>query len=291
MVVDFDKQLEEIFNTLEVSKIHRGKTRTILSLPEFKKASTVEEFKERVEEYYEMFRHLRNYAKRPYGRGELIPYLSIEGAQLGAAKEKDITVGDKVLEVKELDRDLYFDTATEGKISGSDFSMNLEMFFKYITGYTKDEKWMNLVDYFRIQFSKGGLSGGFLEKLRSFIEDLEVEKPAFELIKIRGKNHIIKFGEEAQVRVGPAGYLRTTLEPATRREVAQFKLYHHPWVLSKGKGIFEDLDKIQTSYFKNIDYLFILKKQEVRCMTREEALLRFKPYRIAFGNLHLRLID
>lgn len=288
MTSKFKTELLELFSNLGVSKEHREKTFQILADPHFKQATSIEEFRLRVDYYSELFSHLKDYAKRPYGRGELIPYVSIRGVRMGGVREKDINVGNLIMEVKELDKDKYFNTATDGRISGTKFTERLELLMKYLPYVDpKSDTIKEVCEYYDEQFKKGGLSGNFLKSLHSILKTLDCSKNQ-RLLKVSGTNYLIEEGSEARVLVS-GDTVTTNLPFATQKQIARVKVSEHPWTKSKGEGIWEDLNVLRESYFSGLDYLFILRKKGVECLTREEALQRFSVSRVTMGSIILGL--
>lgn len=288
MTSKFKTELLELFSNLGVSKEHREKTFEILKDPYFKQAETIEEFKTQVDYYSELFSYLKDYAKRPYGRGELIPYVSIKGVRMGGVREKDINVGGLIMEVKELDKDKFFNTATDGRISGTKFTERLEVLMKYLPHVDpKSSTIREVCEYYDEQFKKGGLSAGFLRGLYDILKTLDCNKNQ-RLLKVLGTNYLIEEGSEARILV-LGNTVDTNLPFATQKQIARVKVSEHPWTKSKGEGIWEDLNIIRESYFSGLDYLFILRKNGVECLSREEALERFTVSRITMGSIILGL--
>lgn len=86
--IDDRSYIENVLQTFEVSPADKKR---VLQSKLLRTANTIEAFGQNINKYEAEFGFLFKYGKRPYGKGELLPLLSIKGAKLGASKEKDIT--------------------------------------------------------------------------------------------------------------------------------------------------------------------------------------------------------
>jgi hypothetical protein len=272
---------------LKVFEIPEEIVDEVLKCPLIRTAESVEEFREKLGDYVEGFGHLFKYGKRPYGRGELLPFLSIKGARIGSSKEKDITVNGKVLEVKELDSGKYFDTASEGSISNTRFLQNIQTFYRYLGKINRGGEYDIRINYFNNQFSKGGMSNGELCKLEELIKSIQTEGPVYSYIKVGSERYTMSPNIEYTVKFDEKGSITTTLPLADDYSIYKSKLQQHPWVVSAGEEFKRDLEEIKQHYLTGIDFLLLYIKQTPILITKEEAKTRILPYRIALGNLHL----
>jgi hypothetical protein len=284
-----NQDMAYIENVLQVFDVTPADRERALKSPLLRTANTIEDFGKNIAKYEAEFGFLFNYGKRPYGKGELLPFLSIKGAKLGASKEKDITAGGKVLEVKELDNGKYFDTASGGSISGTSFLQNVQMFFRYLEKFDVQGKYEDRINYFNQQFSRGGMSGGELKELIKVAKDLQGSGKAYHYLKLGDKRYAIDPGQKYTVEIDDQGQLITNLPTAEDLKVFQAKLAKHPWVQTNGEKILEDLQEIESNYLKDIDYLLLYRKGTAVFLDKEQAKDSLIPYRIALGNLHLEL--
>jgi hypothetical protein len=280
------KYVEQVLQTFEVSPADKERA---LKSNLLRTASSIDDFSNNINKYQTEFGFLFNYGKRPYGKGELLPFLSIKGAKLGASKEKDITAGGKVLEVKELDSGKYFDTASGGSIAGTTFLQNVQMFFRYLQKFDTENKYIDRINYFNQQFSKGGMSSGELKELIKVAKEIQGEVKEYLYIKVGITRYAVDPGHKYTIEVDDKGNLTTNLPTAEEYKVFQSKLLKHPWVTSDGTQILEDLKEIQLQYLKDIDYFLLYRKGEPVIISKERAKSELIPYRIALGNLHLEL--
>lgn len=282
-----DANIEAMLDIFEVSP--EDKKRALQS-ELLRSANSIENFSRDINKYMNEFGYLFKYGKRPYGKGELIPFMSINGAKLGASKEKDITVGGKVLEVKALDSGKYFDTASEGSIAGTSFLQNVEMFFRYLSKFDTDGKYKDRIEYFNQQFSRGGLSNGELKELVKVAKNIQISSKEYHYVKIGDSRYAIDPGHKYTLEFNEEGKLVTDIPLAEDFKIFQAKLAKHPWVTSNGEQIIEDLNQIQQNYLKDIDYLLLYRKGEAVLLNKEQAKKELVPYRISFGNLHVELL-
>lgn len=284
--IDDRSYIKNVLQTFEVSPADK---RRVYQSELLRTAESIEAFGKDISKYEAEFGFLFNYGKRPYGKGELLPLLSIKGAKLGASKEKDITAGGKVLEVKELDSGKYFDTATGGSISGTNFLQNVQMFFRYLQKFDTENKYVDRINYFNQQFSKGGMSNGELKELIKATKELQGLAKEYHYLKVGGVRYAIDPGHSYTIEIDNEGKLKTAMPTAEEYKVFQSKLSKHPWVTTNGEQIIEDLKEIETQYLKDIDYLLLYRKGTPVFITKEQAKDVLIPYRISLGNLHLEL--
>lgn len=278
---------EYVESILKVFEIPVDILDEVLKHPLIRTAESIEEFREKLADYVEAFGHLFKYGKRPYGRGELLPFLSIKGARIGSSKEKDITVNGKVLEVKELDSGKYFDTASEGSISNTRFLQNIQIFYRYLEKINRGGEYDIRIDYFNNQFSRGGMSNGELRKLEELVKSIKIESPSYTYIKVGSERYTMSPNIEYTVKFDEKGSITTTLPLADDYSIYKSKLQQHPWVRSVGEELKRDLEEIKQHYLTGIDFLLLYIKEKPVVITKEEAKSNLLPYRIALGNLHL----
>lgn len=284
--VDDRTYIENVLQAFEVSPADKER---VFQSKLLRTANTIEAFGKDIDKYVADFGFLFNYGKRPYGKGELLPLLSIKGAKLGASKEKDITAGGKVLEVKELDSGKYFDTASGGSISGTSFLQNVQMFFRYLQKFDTENRYVDRINYFNQQFSKGGMSNGELKELVKTTKELQGLAKDYHYLKIGNVRYAIDPGHSYNIEIDNEGNLKTNIPTAEEHKVFQSKLSKHPWVITNGEQVIEDLREIQNQYLEDIDYFLLYRKGAPVFITKEEAKNVLTPYRIALGNLHLEL--
>lgn len=278
--------VESILDVFQVSPTDKAK---VLKSNLLRTATSIQDFGTNINKYENEFGFLFSYGKRPYGKGELLPFLSIKGAKIGSSKEKDITVKGEVLEVKELDSGKYFDTASGGSISGTTFLKNVQMFFRYLSKFDTEGKYTERINYYNQQFSRGGMSSGELKELIKVTKDLQGTARDYHYIKLGSKRYAIDPGHKYSLEIDQEGNLVTEIPTAEEYKVFQSKLQKHPWVESNGEKIKEDLQEIATSYLKDIDYLLLYVKGVPVFLNKTQAKEKLVPYRIALGNLHLEL--
>jgi len=268
----------------------------------YKRAANIPDFVKNKDTYINEFANLYNYKVLRGGLGELIPLVSIQGARIGGANEKDITAGGKVLEVKELPAGTglrEFALASTAGIAGTKFQEHLETFKKAIQPFSTLPQFrvvdVGVVDVNKVP--KEYLSA--LEKLLAnfpYTED-SINSQSKEL-KIGGKKYVVAKGSRYTIQLDDEGNLVQTEDapkPADQLESDTRKLLNHPWVKNKETtSPMKDLNKIKIAYLNSLDYIMlwtsptsaeIVDAKEQAKLADSESIIKIN--RVALGNLTL----
>lgn len=198
--------------------------------------------------------------KKGRGRGEFLPLLAIAGAKSGGINDKDVLVGSKVLEVKELAKNQFL-TGKSGTIRRSNLATTIETFCKYLEaleiapGTMPDVDFV--LDYYNGKYVSGNLSNKFINNIKQVsekINTLDIKKldQASEYIKIGSKRYEI-IGNNKDYAEGDSIVLGREL-PST--ELAASKLEKHP--ITKNPDIIDkQYEEVIDRYLSTVDYFCI----------------------------------
>lgn len=283
---------QTVDSVLKAAGVSESTIEKVKSSNLYQKALSIEDFAKNVDEYNTAFyEDLFNYKIPGGGRGELIPFVAIKGAKLGGLNEKDITLNGKVLEVKDLVKTRIFQTATGGSVAGTDFTKNIETFFKYLEQFDVSRVHRSTIEYYNENYGKGGFKTSELKKLAPIAKSLKNEVKDYKYIKVGNERYALDPGQKYSVELDSEGRLVTDIPTADEIKVVEAKLLRHPWVTSDGEQIAKDLEKIKTVYLDQVDYILLYRNGEPLVLTKEAAKSRLAPYRISKGQLQLELLD
>lgn len=286
--------IKKILNNIGVPPVLIDQT---ISNSKFQSATTIEDFKNKLPTYIEAFSNLFKYSVAKGGRGELIPLVSIKGATLGTSQTKDITVKDKVLEVKELSGE-EFALASGGSVINSIFDQNFSTFRKYLEPFEEDNKGV-----FRFVFSDADsaytVSKGYLKKIEKLVSDFPLKKDQEEedlvIVKVgdekfgllKNRKYEIEFDEKGNLTSGNDSLFKLDI-----RKTSLQKLLQHPWVTKKSSPI-QDLNIIREKGLKGIDYLLLYTKGNpvILDLNKPEEKNKVEVHRVAQGTLNLKYTE
>lgn len=198
--------------------------------------------------------------KKGRGRGEFLPLLAITGAKSGGINDKDVLVGSKVLEVKELAKNQFL-TGKSGTIRRSTLATTIETFCKYLEALEIAPNTMPDVDfvlnYYNEKYVSGNLSNKFIDSIKRVSKKLNTLDPkkldqTLEYVKIGDKRYEITGNSKDYVE-GDSIVLGREL-PST--ELAASKLEKHP--ITKNPDIIDkQYEEVVDKYLSTIDYFCI----------------------------------
>jgi len=267
--------------------------------PSFQSAESIEQFAEKQKKYLTDFKDLYLHKGMKGGRGELIPFVAIKGAILGGGNKKDITVGDQVLEVKELSSDINageFSTATSGGIVGSKFIQNFETFRKYLQPFEADHLYEERLRPLST-IPTNSISGQNFNYLEQLLKNFPISKESlstdFERIKFRGKYYAISKGGEASFKLDSGGTLIASteqLQELDSKKVAQQKVLEHPWVKDP-KEFTNNKESLKEQAVTGVDYYLFYKKENenfIEVVKKSDPRIQFK--RITINQVNLKFV-
>jgi len=295
---DSDKEyVKKILNSI----IDPSIVEKVVTDSNFRTAKNIEEFQKDLSDpenskYLSSFKDLFKYSAKRGGEGELIPFVSIEGAKLGISQDKDITDKQgKVLEVKVLDGK-SFSLAQGGYVGESTFAERYQTFKKYLKPFQADED--NIFQFvFHDSSGFDKVPGGYLTQLMELLQDFPLNQNTlekeYEVLKIGDKKYSVEKGKEYTLTLDKDGNLQPS-EQAPRRledkQAALIKLLKHPWVTKESSPL-QDLELLKSKGLEGIDLLLLFNKGNQGTPTilkLPKDKDRLSVYRISQGTLQLR---
>jgi len=201
--------------------------------------------------------------KKGRGRGEFIPLLCIKDSKSGGTEDKDIIVGDTVLEIKELEGGSKFLTGKSGSIKKSKFSINIETYCRYLEQLGiekgKNESVDFVIKYFHNQYVSGNVSNQFIAAIKDSVDivrdlspdDLEDNNLNYVKVGNRRFEFIIEPGKEVQ-----SGEIIKLGRELEKSEAALSKLGKHP-VVKDPDVLYDNYYQVVDKYLASINYFGI----------------------------------
>ena len=293
---------EYIKSILVQAKVPDNIIQATLQSSNYKKAANIPDFVKNKDRYIKAFANLYSYKVLRGGLGELIPLVSIQGARIGGANEKDITAGGKVLEIKELPAGTgarEFALASTAGTAGTKFQEHLETFRKAIQPFSTLPRF-RVVDVGVVDVNK--VPKEYLSALEKLLANFPYTEESIngqsEELKIGGKKYVVTKGSKYTLQLDDEGNLVQTEDApklADQLESDTRKLLNHPWVKHKETtSPMKDLTRIKVAYLNSLDYLMlwtsptsaeIIDAKEQAKVSDSESMIKIN--RVALGNLTL----
>jgi len=261
-----------------------------------------------LDEIIKIYKNYVNIRKEGLGRGELSVLLGVKDSVSGGTTEKDIKIGDKIYDVKELSNG-EFRTASSGNIVNTTFQKNYNYFMDLLSKINEDNKSQvkeakkvkepkesptlqnkidDLIKYYDTTYTTGNISTGVISTIQSIIPELESyvkeeentdnNKP---YVKIDGKKYEIN--NIAKDKNGTPTSVNLGLE-INEQNVLIKKLLNHPWVKNPNE-INEDLNQVFLKFLNSINGLIIYDKNKFNLYDNDEIQKEFIPRRIVQNQL------
>lgn len=231
-----------------------------------------------LQKIFEPFFYISN-NKAGRGRGEFLPLLTLVNSKSGGIVEKDIIVGNEVIEIKELDKGKYFRAAKSGNIANSEFTEIIETFCNQLKELGIDKKRSpeigQILNYFNTKYKAGNVSMSFVNKLVEVaknIEDLHEQdiEDSVEYVKVRGKRYRLIHSEEEEINIGSTIKIG---EELSSTKVALIKLRKNKLVQNPN-ALTEAYLELIDEYLGTLDYLLVYslnKPNSGQLFTAKEA--------------------
>jgi len=288
---------EEVEKVLSRAGVSDGEINLVKQNDNYRRASNIEEFIKDIKVYMEAFYELLHDYKIPKGgKGELLPLVSIKGARIGGANEKDITDSNgKVLEVKDFSSGNEISLATGGSTLGSIFLKNYETFRNQVAPFNKVPEFRFILPGVEKLTS---IPEMYLDELTRLLDNFPLDDKSigkeYVEVKIAGKKYLVKKDQEYTLKVDQQGMIissETSPELGKKQEFELRKLMEHPWVVGGSAALKKNLNEIKSKGLQGIDYLMIYDrgKTVILDMRKEEDRSRLTVKRIANGILTLKL--
>jgi len=243
--------------------------------------------------------------KRGVGKGEYTVLLGLNKSKSGGTAEKDVLLGDKKFEVKELAGN-EFRTGSGGSITNSTFQKNynylMELLSKKVNiknleSESEIEKQIKiLVNYFEKEYKTGNISDGILDSIRKLIsteennlskinqflanEDVDADT---NYVKIGNKKYKVD-SQETDENGNP---ISIKLKGEVSEEKATtIKLKKHPWVQNPDT-LNTDFKKIWENYLKNITGFIVYDGNKLELYPTETIKQNFSPVRVIQNQINI----
>jgi len=221
--------------------------------------NSIQEFKSKLRELSTLFAPFFDLTSQGAGRGELLPLLTIKGSKSGGTAEKDIIVGDIILEVKELDAQGKFRTAKTGSIRDTDLDSNMQTLikiFKNLENLPEDlQKQKEIIlDYYQQTYKFGsGKPDFFVKEVIGLVEGLkELQLNPKDYLKLKGKKYF--YSENPDGTITLAGEVEENSANLT-------KLVRHPYYQNP-RTLIDDFYDLKDTFLDTIDYLLLFANKQ-----------------------------
>jgi hypothetical protein len=251
------------------------------------------------QEIYKQFQDFFNITTKGLGKGEVMLIMGLKDSKSGGQLSKDIEIGGKIYEVKELSTG-EFSLASDGYIGGTTYLQNLNTFKKYLTkevvpalDITEEEANIlyETIDYYT-ENGPNNASRGFLNNLEKSCEILKrsISKTSIQTINyitVRGKKIAISDEDWDKIQVGSGPVTIAFGDEVNEVKVNLSKLDKHPWVLNP-KDVKGNLYTIWDNFLNKIEGMIFFNypgKSGGILMNRAETKSNFTPFRIVQNSL------
>lgn len=248
-------------------------------------------------------------ASQGMGKGETMIILGINNSQSGGTATKDVVIGNKMFEVKELSGGNKssgaggsFSLAKDGAIVGTEYANSYNNFKKYLTPSILevlqeklDQNEFNILK-FTYDYLQGSLNSQKASFINSTITTCEILKRALPAIQpedlsyisVNGKRNIAIDPDDAS-DIQPGNTVNLELGD----EIGQAKkdisaLINLNWVQQPGSNL-QQLEDIITKFFNNISGIVIFptgNPEGGKLYSASEARNLFKAYRVTQSTVH-----
>jgi hypothetical protein len=251
------------------------------------------------QEISKQFQDFFNVTTKGLGRGEVMLIMGLKDSKSGGQSSKDIEIGGKVFEVKELSMG-EFNLASDGYIGGTTYLQNLNTFKKYLTkevvpalDITEEEANIlyETIDYYT-ENGPNNASRGFLNNLEKSCEILKrsISKTSIQTINyitVKGKKIAISDEDWEKIQAGSGPVTISFGDEVSEVKVNLSKLDKHPWVLNP-KEVKGNLYTIWNNFLDKIEGMIFFNypgKTGAVLLNKEETKKNFTPFRIVQNSL------
>ena len=260
-----------------------------------------------IKEIFDIFKDYINIRDKGMGAGEITTLLGVAGSKSGGTADKDILVGSNIYDVKELDTDGQFRTASGGYITISDFKHNLDYFISLLTKLVKtknskevtgdpdiDKLITDLLIYYNSAYKSGGISTGTFGDITKLCNDLstyefEAGKINKSYVKIGNKKFAVD--QETYDKIEKGEDIRNiTLGSEIEIEADLLtKIKNHPWVKNP-KVIEKELNDVWGEFLNTINGLILINKKTgiPTLYTSDDLKNQFAPIRVVQNQINVR---
>ena len=216
-------------------------------------------------------------ASKGMGRGEVMIILGVKNAKSGGTAQKDILVGNKTFEVKEL-AGKEFSPAKDGDVNGTEYNTNYNKFKSFFTDSVLEVVQEHVTDVefkvlkevyeYTLKNSTRNQKGSYVNALTSVGEILkralpEAEKEEVNFLSVNGGKNIAISADDASKFV-PGSTINIKLGDElqdAKRHINSLK--KHPWILKPGLPKIQ-LENILSKFFEGLDGMILFNYKDGR---------------------------
>jgi len=296
-------QIEKVFNDLA-----KGNDEYISNFNKTFRSKSITQIKD----IFDAFSQYVNIYDKGLGRGEVATIMGTIDSKSGGQSTKDIIIsndGDNTGEwdVKELDTDGQFRTASGGYITTSTFKHNLDHFIslltklvknkgsKEVTGNADIDGLINkLLVYYNSAYKSGGISSGTFDDITTLCNSLSTYefgagKTNIHYVKIAGRRFSVDPETYDKIEKGEKINNINLGNPVSDETSLLTKIKAHPWV--KNPEIIEkELKEIWEEFLTTIQGLILIDKKTgiPTLYTSDELKDQFTPIRVVQNQINVK---
>jgi hypothetical protein len=260
-----------------------------------------------IKDIFNIFGDYFNIRDKGMGAGEITTLLGVKDSRSGGTADKDILVGDSTYDVKELDANGQFRTASGGYITTSDFKKRFDYLISLLNQLrgSKDSKGTTgnvsadsqidkLLAYYNSAYKSGGISGGTfkdIKKLCDLLKDLELTRKINKLyVKVGNRKFSVDKETYDKIQGGEV-ISNVTLGPEISSENSLLtKIKNHPWI-ENPELVYEDLNIVWDEFLDTIQGLILVDKKSgiPTLYTSDELKKKFAPVRVVQNQINVKM--
>lgn len=260
-----------------------------------------------IKDIFNIFGDYFNIRDKGMGAGEITTLLGVKDSRSGGTADKDILVGDSTYDVKELDANGQFRTASGGYITTSDFKKRFDYLISLLNQLrgSKDNKGTTgnvsadsqidkLLAYYNSAYKSGGISGGTfkdIKKLCDLLKDLELTGKINKLyVKVGNRKFSVDKETYDKIQGGEV-ISNVTLGPEISSENSLLtKIKNHPWI-ENPELVYEDLNIVWNEFLDTIQGLILVDKKSgiPTLYTSDELKKKFAPVRVVQNQINVKM--
>ena len=260
-----------------------------------------------IKDIFNIFGDYFNIRDKGMGAGEITTLLGVKDSRSGGTADKDILIGDSTYDVKELDANGQFRTASGGYITTSDFKKRFDYLISLLNQLrgSKDSKGTTgsvsvdsqidkLLAYYNSAYKSGGISGGTfkdIKKLCDLLKDLELTGKINKLyVKVGNRKFSVDKETYDKIQGGEV-ISNVTLGPEISSENSLLtKIKNHPWI-ENPELVYKDLNIVWNEFLDTIQGLILVDKKSgiPTLYTSDKLKKKFAPVRVVQNQINVKM--
>jgi hypothetical protein len=260
-----------------------------------------------IKDVFNVFGSYFNIRDKGMGVGEITTLLGVKDSKSGGTADKDILVGNNKYDVKELDANGQFRTASGGYITTSEFKKRFDYLISLLNQLrgSKDNKGTTgnvsadsqidkLLLYYNSAYKSGGISGGTFKDIKNLcilLKNLEFTGKINKLyVKVGNRKFSVDKETYDKIQGGEV-ISNITLGPEISSENALLtKIKNHPWV-ENPELVYEDLNIVWNEFLDTIQGLILVDKKSgiPTLYTSDELKKKFAPVRVVQNQINVKI--